>query len=98
MPGGWAGSSRHERLPNNWKQLRAGVLDRDGHRCTRIEAGARCPQVATDVDHIDRANGDSPGNLASLCAWHHAQKTAAEGNQARTRQRRAPEPHPGLTD
>ncbi len=96
MAGGWSGSTRNERLPNNWKRLRARVLDRDGHRCTRLEHGARCTQRATEVDHIDRDNGDSPGNLASLCTWHHAQKTAAEGNRARTRQRREAEPHPGL--
>lgn len=98
MAGGWAGSTRSKRLPNNWKALRADVLARDGHRCTRLEAGgARCTERASEVDHIDRANGDSPGNLASLCTGHHAQKTAAEGNRARTRARREPEAHPGIT-
>lgn len=97
MGTGWHGSTRRDRLPHNWKRLRAGILDRDGYQCTRLEHGQRCTQIATEVDHIDRTAGDSPGNLASLCAWHHSQKTAAEGNKARTRQARKPEPHPGTS-
>lgn len=96
MAGGWAGSTRKSRLPRGWAGLRARILARDGHRCTRLEDGQRCTQHATDVDHIDRGAGDYPANLASLCSWHHAQKTAAEGNAARTRTRRPAEPHPGL--
>lgn len=97
MGTGWHGSSRRGRLPKHWQRLRASILDRDGYQCTRAEHGQRCTQIATEVDHIDRHAGDSPDNLASLCSWHHARKTAAEGNQARTRARREAEQHPGLS-
>lgn len=96
MAGGWSGSTRAARLPGNWRALRAQTLARDGHRCTRLHDGQRCAQPATEVDHVDRDGGNHPDNLASVCTRCHAHKTAAEGNAARTRQRRDPEPHPGL--
>lgn len=96
MPGKWVGSDRRSRLPANWAALRAHVLHRDTYQCTRLERGVRCPYRATDVDHIDRHGSDAPENLASLCERHHDQKTAQEGNDARTRQAREPEVHPGV--
>ena len=96
MPGSWAGSTRRKRLPGNWSSLRARMLARDNYQCRMIEHGARCEQIATDVDHIAPSGSDAPSNLVSLCATHHGRKTAAEGNKARSRQRREAEPHPGL--
>ncbi len=97
MPGGWDGSTRRQRLPGNWSSLRARILARDNYQCRMIEDGARCEQIATDVDHIAPSGADAPSNLVSLCAWHHGRKTAQEGNKARTRQRREAESHPGLS-
>lgn len=97
MPGRWVGSDRRTRLPVDWaRRIRPMVLRRDNFQCTRVEHGQRCPEVATDVDHIDRHGPNTLDNLASLCAPHHRRKTAQEGNRARTRRQRAPEPHPGL--
>lgn len=96
MPGGWVGSNRRSRLPRHWAALRASVLHRDNYQCTRLEHGVRCWSLATDVDHIQPGGSDTADNLASLCREHHAEKTAQEGNNARTRQAREPEPHPGV--
>lgn len=96
MAGGWAGSARRSRLPADWySRLRPAVLGRDNYQCTRLQRGVRCPYRATDVDHINRLGPDTLDNLTSLCSEHHKVKTAAEGNAARTRQRRGPESHPG---
>lgn len=97
MPGGWADSHRREQLPANWaRQIRPAILYRDNYQCTRLQRGVRCPERATDVDHIRPGGPDTPENLTSLCTLHHRQKTAQEGNNARTRQRREAEPHPGV--
>ena len=97
MPGGWADSTRV--LPPNWQAIRLAILERDGWRCVwESTSGRTCGAKATDVDHIVRGDDHSPGNLRSLCRWHHARKSSAEGNAARKRgtSRRTPERHPGL--
>jgi hypothetical protein len=87
------------RLPADWLARRARVLARDGHRCTASNDGTRCTRAATDVDHIRRGDNHNETNLTSLCGWHHARKSSAEGNTARTRptQARPRERHPGRT-
>jgi 5-methylcytosine-specific restriction protein A len=60
MPGGWKGSSRSARLPGNWATLRAAVLRRDNHQCTRLTNGQRCPHPATEVDHIRAGDDHTP--------------------------------------
>lgn len=97
MPGGFLDSNRRETLPAQWRNIRAAILHRDAYQCTRLQRGVRCPERATDVDHIQPGGADTPDNLTSLCARHHGQKTAQEANNARTRQRREAEPHPGVT-
>jgi len=57
-----------------WQTLRREALSRDGHQCTRIVDGSRCPERATTVHHIiDRKDGglDRLDNLASLCRCCH---------------------------
>lgn len=98
MSGGWQGSTRRASLPPDWPQIRAAVLARDHGRCTWIEHNQRCPQHATEVDHIVRGDDHRPTNLRGLCQDHHARKSSAEGNAARwaVREQRAPEAHPGM--
>lgn len=98
MPGGWSGSTRKERLPSDWPERRARVLERDRHQCTVIEGGERCIEVATEVDHVVPGDDHRDENLASICSWHHGRKSSREGNRARWRfrARRPPERHPGL--
>lgn len=98
MGRGWKDSNRRTTLPKDWPAIRAAVLTRDGHRCTWITDGHRCPQPATDVDHRDRNGGDEKANLRSLCTPHHSKKSSAEGNTTRwqVRQARPAEKHPGL--
>ena len=94
----WEGSTRRERLPDNWQELRAIVFKRCGGRCEAImRSGKRCHDPAKECDHIVRGDNHDLSNLQGLCVWHHKRKTAAEGNEARTHQSKArpPEPHPG---
>lgn len=95
---GWETSNRHADLPPDWRRLRRLILERDEHRCTWLTDGERCTEPATDVDHIMRGDDHQPTNLRALCHWHHARKSASEGNAARRRfnARRPADPHPGL--
>jgi hypothetical protein len=108
------GSRRSTLPPEWAPEIRPAILDRDGHRCTWItdlddggpsdylagdyDPDLRCPRRATDVDHIGDAHDHSPGNLRSLCSWHHDRRSSKQGNAARRRysNRRPPERHPGL--
>lgn len=100
MPGGWRKSDRAATLPTNWPKLREAIRKRDGYQCTWITDGRRCTGPADEVDHEDRHGGDDPSNLRSLCTPHHAQKSAAEGVEARraiaAQRYRPQEQHPGL--
>jgi 5-methylcytosine-specific restriction enzyme A len=96
---GWEGSTRRERLPGNWKQLRSAVLKRAGDRCQAIEHdGSRCPERATDVDHIRPGDDHALANLQALCSWHHGRKSGQEGGRSRKwiSKKRPAERHPGL--
>lgn len=94
----WEGSDRRRRLPPDWADVRARILERDGFQCTWVTNGDRCTEPGNDVDH--RVPGDDHGddNLQSLCRRHHLTKSSAEGNAVRHRHRRQrpPEQHPGL--
>jgi 5-methylcytosine-specific restriction protein A len=89
-------------VPRDWPHRRNTVLKRSGHQCEVVVDGVRCPNVATQVDHIiNVAEGGSHdlSNLAAICIPHHATKSKAEAARGRARQpreRRDPEPHPGL--
>lgn len=96
----WEGSDRLERLPDDWPALRAERLRLDGYRCTkRLPSGKRCPRKASDVDHHIPGDDHRIANLRSLCAHHHARKSAREGIQARRERakarKRPAEQHPG---
>ncbi|RKN09653.1 HNH endonuclease [Streptomyces radicis] len=97
----WATSNRRQRLPDDWPTRRAAALRRDGFRCVALLAdGERCTEPATDVDHIVPGDDHALTNLQSLCSWHHARKSAREGqaaNRAKQRpsRRRPDKPHPG---
>ncbi|PCG86366.1 HNH endonuclease [Streptomyces sp. WZ.A104] len=101
---GWSSSSRRDRLPANWPQIRARVLRRDRNQCTaRNQYGVRCPEIATDVDHIKPGDDHREANLQSLCGWHHRVKSSREGAVAsaavrrrNARRFRRTEDHPGL--
>lgn len=87
MSGGWRGSSatnRDAELPPDWPAIRRRVLDRDGQRCVwLLPSGARCPNGATDVDHIGSKHNHASWNLRSLCGPHHDKRTAEQGNAAK---------------
>lgn len=96
----WSTSNRGDRLPRNWRRIRAIVLERAGYRCEwiRVDTGERCTEVATDVDHILAGDNHSLNNLQALCRYHHAKKSSREGAAAASRKRirrvREAEQHP----
>lgn len=95
MAQGWSGSTRRERLPEDWKNKRAYIFDRDGYRCRALlPDGRRCPNDATDVDHIIPNDDDGYSNLQSLCNPHHKAKSSAEGGKASAEARRKKYRHP----
>ena len=88
----------------DWPHIRLLILHRDGHTCTWVTNGVRCPATATTVDRIiplmDGGTEDE-NNLRSLCPPHHQAKSSAEGGRAarrtsKYRGKRPPEPHPGI--
>lgn len=94
--GGWQHSTRRDRLPKNWVSvIRPAVLRRDHHQC-RLRYEDICIGVATEVDHIERGDDHSMGNLQAACQPCHGRKSSQEGDQARPRLNRPPETHPAL--
>lgn len=79
------------RSSSSWHRQRARILKVAGRRCQHLlEGGARCPEWATEVDHIQPlADGgaDRLSNLQALCHRHHAEKTTVE-NTERSRAKR----------
>lgn len=97
--GGWAGSTRKERLPVDWAQLRKLVFARDGKICYLCGGDG-----ADRVDHKVPGDNHDPVNLAPVhdrAPPHcHRKKSSAEGHAAQRRKRalgKMPiEAHPGL--
>lgn len=101
MPGGWTGSSasgRKTALPADWQtRIRPAVIVRDSGRCRWIEGGRRCPERATDVDHINDPHDHSLANLRALCGMHHRRRTSRQGHAAKAAwKNRNVEAHPAL--
>jgi 5-methylcytosine-specific restriction enzyme A len=100
----WSSSTRRDRLPAGWNQIRRSILKRDNWRCqVRKEDGRPCGDHATEVDHIKPGDDHRPENLQAICSWHHQRKSSREGGQANAAKRRAnanrfrrTEEHPGL--
>lgn len=95
MPWG-STSGRTAPLPPDWDSyIRPTVLKRDGYRCvkTRGDTDERCDWPATDVDHMGEPDDHRLHMLQSLCEYHHARKTAAQGGRARPK--KAEPKHPG---
>jgi 5-methylcytosine-specific restriction protein A len=99
MSGGWVGSTRAARLPQDWPQRTAYVWARDGDTCWI------CNQNGADtIDHKNYGDDHSVENLAPVhdrtpphC---HRYKSSREGNAVRWRykQARPQEKHPGLLE
>lgn len=99
----WRGSTRRDRLPANWGQLRADAKVRNPrqvcHWCG-LPGG-------TSLDHKQRGDDHRPENLdwihdrqdveAGRSARNcHGEKTGAEGAAARVRLHRPPDDHPAF--
>lgn len=95
MAQGWSGSSRRERLPEDWKEKRAHVFERDGYRCRALLPDSRrCIKDAREVDHVLPNDDDSYSNLQALCGPHHQAKSSAEGGRASAAARKKRIRHP----
>jgi len=100
MPGNWAGSTRHARLPPGWKRrIVPRILARDRGICHL------CGQPGADtVDHVQSGDDHRDSNLAAVHDTNpphcHRRKSSREGNAARSARRGAArhpgERHPGL--
>lgn len=90
-------SRRANPLPPGWPKTRLRILKRDGYRCTWIRqdsVGGRCPEKATDVDHVDPLGGEGDENLRALCGYHHRLKSSSEGGRGVHQAKKKPR-HPG---
>lgn len=76
-PKPWAGSTRRKRLPKNWNRITRRILRRD----PMCKVCGVAPSV--EVDHIQRGDDHSPGNLQGICKRCHAIKSSREGNAAK---------------
>lgn len=45
----------------------------------RTDTGDRCPELATDCDHITPGDNHDVANLQALCGYHHSVKSGREG-------------------
>jgi 5-methylcytosine-specific restriction endonuclease McrA len=67
-----------------------------------VKDGLRCPNAATDVDHITPGDDSSLSNLQGLCNPCHLVKTARETHAIRARLKKLrqlpEEPQPGVID
>lgn len=88
----WDTSTRHARLPPDWRRRRALILQRDPvcRICNR--------RPSTEVDHIRPGDDHSDANLQGACSPCHAAKTKRESAAARWRftRKRPEQRHPGL--
>ena len=65
----------------------------------RYDPDTRCVETSElEVDHAGERTDHRAEALRTLCHWHHAKRSSAQGNAARRRpsNRRKPEEHPGL--
>ncbi|MGH2670099.1 MAG: HNH endonuclease [bacterium] len=96
----WERSTRRQRLPDNWDEIRTPVRNRAAGQCEAVDDGIRCPAPGVECDHIIPGDDHRPENLQWLCGWHHGRKSGSEGGRAsaaaRRNRRRKPPRHPGL--
>lgn len=97
------GSTRRERLPDNWPELRAEAL-----RLNPAQICHRCGKPGgTTLDHKVRGDDHRQENLDWIHDWRdvraqrtrvncHGRKTGAEGAGARQRINGDEEPHPAF--
>jgi hypothetical protein len=101
MSGKWAGSTRRDTLPPDWRKRRAQRRALAGGRCEWIKGnGRRCETECWDdgeCDHWVDRNDHRLESLRWLCHKHHARKTQAEARAARSdrpSRQRPSEEHP----
>lgn len=79
----WSQSQRRSELPDDWREIRQRILERDGYQCTfPDDTGERCTAVATDVHHTGDKHDHRDEHLASACSPHHKRQTGKDGRAA----------------
>lgn len=85
----WETSTRKDRLPSNWLQLRKKVFETKGRICYIVEDGYPCTAEATEVDHVVAGDDHSLENLEPICNPHHRRKSSSEGWFAMNQKKKA---------
>lgn len=88
----WEGSTRKQRLPDDWPIRRALVSARAHGLCEAKVHHPACPGVGRECDHVVAGDDHSLDNLQWLSTPCHRAKTSDD----KQRWKRQPEPHPGL--
>jgi hypothetical protein len=99
----WRGSTRRQRLPANWDELKARALERNPakvcHWCGRPGGGDLDHIVAGDdhrLENLDWIHGRRQFEAGVSERNCHGEKSGAEGAAARPRLHRPAEVHPAL--
>ncbi|WP_148046098.1 HNH endonuclease [Nocardioides marmoriginsengisoli] len=90
----WANSTRHDRLPDNWDELRAECERLAKGRCQAKVHVPECNGIGTDCDHIEQGDDHSQENLQWLSRPCHDRKTRLD-NGAGKKLTLPREKHPG---
>lgn len=84
------------RYPRDWKQIRAAILERAGHRCEFCKAANHQPhpitgsRVVLTIAHLDhQPENCDPANLRALCQRCHLAYDANHHQQTAYQTRRS---------
>ena len=89
----WERSTRHDRLPDNWGELRASCRHNAQGRCQALVHDPDCTGVGVECDHINQGDDHSLANLQWLSTPCHARKTRLD-NEAGKKLTLPAERHP----
>ena len=95
----WDTSTRRQRLPSDWAELRRLTKRRANGKCEADTHAPGCDGTGTDADHKvqgDNHNLDNLQWLSGPCHWAKTRQENAARNKANAALKRKPtEPHPG---
>jgi HNH endonuclease len=63
-----------EDYPQDWKQLRMVILERDNFKCQEENGYCSGPLQIHHIIELSRGGSNNPSNLITLCKHHHSMK------------------------